>query len=66
MPAPNSPPTNAILQQILLAIQNLQASVTAQGDDIDKLANYARYDAESTYGLNPDIEAIWDGSDRYL
>jgi hypothetical protein len=72
MPSPNSPPSNQILTDILTAIvaqgveiAALTVAVSAQQDDIEKLANYARYDSESTYGPNVDIANIWSDTDRY-
>lgn len=72
MPAPRTPPfitlvndlVNAVATQTV-AIQNLEAQVAAQSDDIEKLANFARFQAESFYGPGADIAGMWDGSDRY-
>jgi len=72
MPSPFTPPFVTIVQDLITevqtqtaAIQNLEAQVAAQADDIDKLANLARYQAESFYGANLNITGIWDGTDRY-
>ena len=65
MPAPATPSQKETLEAILLAVQELQALVIAQGDDIDKIANYQRYIAESAVGANTDIVGIWEGTDRY-
>ena len=65
MPAPATPPSQQIWQDILTAIQQLQAVVVAQGDDLDKIANYQRFLAESMYGASTSIANIWDGTDRY-
>ena len=72
MPAPRTPPflnlindlANAVATQTT-AIQNLEAQVASQSDDIEKLANFARFQAESFYGPGVDIVGMWDGSDRY-
>ena len=72
MPAPFTPPFVGLIQALIAeiqaqttAIQNLEATVAAQADDIDKMANYQRYHMESFYGPNPDIVGIWDNTDRY-
>jgi len=73
MPAPSSPSQKQILIDLLaevqaqgIAIAALTAAVQAQQDDIEKLANYARYDSESQYGPNADIVGIWEDTDRYV
>jgi len=72
MPAPKTPPTRDILLAIQgelvtmqTAIANVEAQVAAQADDIEKLANYARYDSESHHGADASTQGIWDGTDRY-
>ena len=72
MPSPKNPPTRDILLAIQgelvtmqTAIANVEAQIVAQQDDIEKLANYARYDAESQHGVDANTTGIWDGTDRY-
>lgn len=72
MPAPFTPPFVQLIQNLITAvntqttaIQNLEAQVAAQSEDIERLSNYARYQAESFYGPNTDITGMWDGTDRY-
>ena len=72
MPAPFVPPFVQLIQTLIteiqaqtVAIQNLEAQVAAQSDDIEKVANFQRYSLESFYGSNADITGMWDGTDRY-
>ncbi len=72
MPAPFTPPFVTFIQNLLteiqnqtVAIQNLEAQVVAQSEDIERLSNFARYQAESFYGPNANIAGMWDGTDRY-
>lgn len=72
MPLPRTPPfVQAILDiQTELAAQTaalaaLQVAVAAQKDDIEKIANFQRWQLESFYGAGTDITGMWDGTDRY-
>ena len=72
MPPPHTPPAFQVFQDILTELQDqstailaLQAQVAAQFDHIEKLANFARWEAESFYGGHPGITGIWDDTDRY-
>ena len=49
-----------------VAIANVEAQIVAQQDDIEKIANYARFDAESHHGADPSTQGIWDDTDRYV
>lgn len=65
MPSPKTPPTTDLLEDILAAINNLNIAVQGQTEDIERIANFQRYMAESFYGANTDISGIWDATDRY-
>jgi len=69
MPAPRTPPfADEIvdkLDEVLVAVQNLEAQVAAQAEDLDRMANFSRLMYESMYGADPNSSGIWDGTDRY-
>lgn len=65
MPSPKTPPTTDLLEDILAAINSLNIAVQGQTEDIERIANFQRYMAESFYGANADIAGIWDATDRY-
>ena len=72
MPSPFTPPLITFLQDLVtaidantVAVQNLEAAVTAQAENLEISVNLQRYMAESMFGANTDIDGIWDGSDRY-
>ena len=73
MPSPHTPPFVTTINNLVIeiqtqttAIQNLEATVAAQSDHIEKMANFQRYMAESFYGANANVTGIWDGTDRYI
>ena len=73
MPSPHTPPFVTTINNLVTeiqtqttAIQNLEATVAAQSDHIEKMANFQRYMAESFYGPNANVTGIWDGTDRYI
>ena len=73
MPSPNTPPVVTTLNNLISEVQaqsvlitSLEATVAAQFDHLEKLANLQRYMAESFYGANINVTGIWDGTDRYV
>jgi len=72
VPTPRTPPMIAVLENIEAEVQAQSALIVAQtaaiaalAEDLDRVANYQRYTAESTFGATPSSAGIWDGTDRY-
>ena len=62
MPNPNVPP---FAQEIIAKLDEVIAAVEAQGEDLERVANYQRLMYETWFGADANSSGIWDGSDRY-
>lgn len=73
MPTPSTPSLSAKIDQLTAAVQaqtvEIQINTAAIQNlqiNIERVANFQRYMAESFFGATPSSQGMWDGTDQYL